>query len=107
MKYRYALKENGEKIDILELTKDSCTTREHFICIGCRRILIPVLGTRREKHFRHRPADEVVCSHETYLHALAKKRIVEAFLIAIGSHKPYILRLPVERYCTRWKDELG
>ncbi|MBP2534882.1 hypothetical protein [Agrobacterium tumefaciens] len=69
--------------------------------------MIAVLGHRREKHFRHTQDKEVVCSRETYLHALAKRQIAEGFLAAIRSRKPYTLSLPAERHCTRWKDELG
>lgn len=106
MKYRYARRENGEKVDILDLTKDS-SSHDRFICIGCECNLIPVIGLQREKHFRHRPDEDVVCARETYLHALAKKQIVEGFLAAVQSRKPYTLQLPAERHCTLWKEELG
>ncbi|RUM17791.1 hypothetical protein EFD56_16525 [Rhizobium phaseoli] len=107
MKHRYARKENGEKVDILNMTRGGSHSREHFICFGCGRDLIAVLGTRREKHFRHVQDKEVVCSRETYLHALAKRQIAEGFLAAVQTRQPYTLSLPAERHCTRWKDELG
>lgn len=107
MKYRYAQRTNGEKVDIHELIRPCGQTHERFICISCKRELIPVLGARREKHFRHRLTEEAPCSRETYLHALAKSQIVEGFMAAVQSGKPYTLTLPAERYCSRWKDELG
>lgn len=107
MKYRYAWGAHSEKVDILELAKESDAARQHFSCMSCGRDLIPVLGRRREKHFRHRPDEEAACSRETYLHALAKKQIIEGFSDAIQTRQPFILTLPAERFCTRWKDELG
>ncbi|MDX1128221.1 hypothetical protein GOL24_28860 [Sinorhizobium medicae] len=107
MKYRYALTASGETVDILDLSRDRPISHEHFICFSCKSDLIPVLGLRREKHFRHRFEGTVPCSRETYLHALAKKRIFDGFLAAVQTKRPYFLTIPVERHCTRWLDELG
>ncbi len=107
MRYRYAQSASGETCDILELSRDRPRKKEQFTCFSCRRGLVPVLGVRREKHFRHRFEGEAPCSRETYLHALAKKQIIDGFRAAVQSQRPYFLMLPVERYCTRWRNELG
>ncbi|WP_139015777.1 competence protein CoiA family protein [Ensifer aridi] len=107
MKYRYAQTANGETVDILDLSRGRPRRHEQFICFSCERGLVPVLGLRREKHFRHRFEGEAPCSPETYLHALAKKQIIDGFLGAVRSGKPYNLTFPIERHCLRWKDELG
>ncbi|WDZ75848.1 hypothetical protein PWG15_14685 [Ensifer adhaerens] len=107
MKYRYAQTADGATVDIVDLSRERPREQGQFICFSCKRDLIPVLGLRREKHFRHRFEGEVPCTRETYLHTLAKKQIVDGFVAAVQSQRPYTLTLPVERHCTRWMDELG
>lgn len=66
-----------------------------------------MLGSRRERHFRHKASRELACSRETYLHALAKYQIAEGFRTALAEHRPYELILPTRRICRRWEPELG
>ncbi len=107
MKYRYAQSASGDIVDILDLSRDRPKRKEQFACFSCAHGLVPVLGLLREKHFRHRFEGEVPCSRETYLHALAKKQIIDGFRAAVQARRPYPLTLSVERHCTRWLNELG
>lgn len=67
IKYKYAL-DAGQPVYIKNLIGGS--DRKDYICPGCGKILRPVLGDVREKHFRHKT--EETCSLETYLHSLGK-----------------------------------
>lgn len=68
VRWRFA-KVGGDYVDI-NTVKES-DRRKKYICIGCGKELIPVLGEKRKKHFRHLVDCE--CNGETYLHHLAKK----------------------------------
>ena len=48
-----------------------------FTCIGCGHEMSAALGDVREHYFRHKNNEN--CSHETYLHNYAKRRIKEKF----------------------------
>jgi len=67
IKYKYAL-DAGRPVHIDSLIggKD----RKDYTCPGCGKVLRPILGEIRKKHFRHKI--EEVCSLETYLHNLGK-----------------------------------
>lgn len=74
-RFRYALC-NGQTVKIDDVTKESRKSSK-FTCIGCGHEMVAVLGDIREHHYRHKNNEN--CSHETYLHNLAKKRIKEIF----------------------------
>lgn len=74
-RFRYALC-NGQIMCIDDVTKE-IRQSSTFTCIGCGHEMSAALGDVREHYYRHKNSES--CSHETYLHNLAKKRIKELF----------------------------
>lgn len=75
IKYRYAFDENDNLVCIEDVIKEEC--RKHtYHCIGCGCDLLPRLGNVRNHHFYHGKAK---CDSESYIHKLAKWRLVEKF----------------------------
>ncbi len=105
MRYRYALSPLGAVLDIVSVAAGGRSANLGARCFGCGNDLVAVLGQRRQAHFRHKV--DQACSRETYLHALAKRTVIEAFWDAKQSGRAYSLTLPVKRLCRRWQPELG
>lgn len=70
--HRFAKDEDGNLVDAKEFNPDERRTRKCY-CLSCGDPLIPVLGQKRVKHFRHE-ADKP-CNGETYLHELGKRML--------------------------------
>lgn len=105
MRCRFALDEQGSLIDIRHLG-DSGRRRYHrYNCPGCGRIVFPVLGKIREHHFRHKTEADGGCSNESYLHHVAKTKIFENYKRALAERRPFYLKLPVKRVCSRWQEQ--
>lgn len=66
---------DGHIVHIDEVTREN--RAEHYYCVGCGEEMSAVLGDKLEHHFRHKKAH---CSWESYLHKLAKRKIVEKFM---------------------------
>ena len=107
MKYRYANTDSGNLIDVLNLASSNRKRYGQLICPGCKRELLPVLGERRERHFRHKLEATSACTSESYLHALAKQMVVRAFANALTEGKPFLLKRRVKQYCNKWKTVFG
>jgi competence CoiA-like predicted nuclease len=75
IKYRYALDEDHQVVDVEDLTE---ADRKDYECIACGHVLRPVMGEIRHKHFRHQVEADVECSGETYLHRLGKLQLGNA-----------------------------
>lgn len=73
LKYTYALDKNENCIGIENAQKGI-----EYRCPHCKGEMVVKEGSIKVKHYAHkiRPQN---CSYETYLHALAKKRIEEWF----------------------------
>lgn len=68
--YSYACNEEGKLVNIAEVDKNH---HGKFTCLNCGQPMSPVLGDKREHHFRHTAGNS--CNGETYLHKLGKKII--------------------------------
>jgi len=79
-------------VHINEVTKDN--RAEHYYCLGCGGEMSPVLGNKREHHFRHKEAH---CSWESYLHILGKKRLKERF----ESQQDFVVQYQIEYHCNK------
>lgn len=77
IKYHYALDENGNIIDIIDVTKENRNAKR-FFCINCGEEMIAKLGEVKARHFAHK-VETPNCNSETYLHKLAKRRLKEKF----------------------------
>ena len=107
MQYRYASTYDGRNIDIEGLASIGRAKGEKYLCLGCGRELIPVLGKVKEQHFRHKADIEPACTPESYLHALAKRTFADSYRAAVAVGNPYYLTLPTKRVCKRWEKKLG
>lgn len=83
IKYQYAKNENGDIIDIENVTKEYRKYHK-FFCISCGDEMVAKIGEIKAKHFAHK-TETSNCSPETYLHKLAKNVLKERFY----SDKPF------------------
>ena len=102
-KYRYAYNPNNKIVDVTRLQKQNLDKNEVFKCIGCSNILIPVLGQKREKHFRHKI--DIDCSPETYLHKLAKTRFYEVYNDCLRQNEPFLITINQKLICNHYESE--
>lgn len=77
VKYRNAYDESGRLVSITDVNADNRYLHKYF-CVGCGAELKPRLGSVNAHHFYHIDSTHP-CSGETYLHKLAKKKLVEKF----------------------------
>lgn len=85
--YRFAVNENGKSVDATLLGN---ADRKDYTCISCNSTVRPVLGQIRVKHFRHYH-QQVNCSHESYLHSMAKKVFFETYSGCLKEKRPYLI----------------
>lgn len=104
IKYRYAADNNEQIVDVFSLKRDE-TRNSTFWCLGCDNILVPVLGEKRSKHFRHKADTEVSCSLETYLHKLAKTKFYEIYQLCLKQSLPFKIEYQVDEICTGYKSD--
>lgn len=74
--YPYAIGDEGKPISITEITKET-RHDSHYYCYGCGAELFPVLGDKREHHFRHEKGS--ICDPDKYLHEFAKATLKKKF----------------------------
>ena len=97
IRYRYAYNSVNKIVDVNELQKQPETYKKTFKCLGCDHSLTPVLGQKRQKHFRHKV--DIDCSPETYLHKLAKAKFYEVYNDCLLQNKPFTIAISQERKC--------
>ena len=77
IKYSYCLDENNHLVHIRDIdTKES--TKHHYVCLECGNEMHPRKGKIKAPHFAHNPG--VSCHGESYLHKLAKRKIMDNFM---------------------------
>lgn len=102
IKYQYAQLDKSI-VDISSVTE--CDRKLRFTCLGCGRSLIPVLGDRVERHFRHKT--ELACSGETYLHNLAKNRFYDDYSKCLEQKNPFLIHVLQQSKCTFYEENAG
>ncbi|MBE9053676.1 hypothetical protein IQ243_25400 [Nostocales cyanobacterium LEGE 11386] len=93
IKYQYAINSVGKTINAATLTANKEVRSQRYKCISCSNILIPVLGEKNRKHFRHKPDIEVQCSPETYLHKLAKNAFFDTYNTCLKENLPFLIEI--------------
>lgn len=91
-RFRYALC-NGRIVSIDDVTKESRKSSK-YMCLGCGQEMVAALGEKNVHHFRHKNNEN--CSHETYLHNYAKKRIKELF----DNQEHFLIQYKAENLCS-------
>lgn len=75
VQYEWALNEQNKLIHVNWINKKKSENQMLF-CPECKDDLVPVKGTKKNHHFRHKTAP---CTYEQYLHTSAMTRIFELF----------------------------
>ena len=97
MLYHYAYSEKDELIDINDVDKATHRGRR-FRCPGCDGTMVARIGEHNEPHFAHlRLEGDIACNSETYLHKLAKKRLVQSWNDGSGNFK---FNREIIQYCS-------
>jgi len=99
IRYRYALDEGSRVVDI---TVGNADKARSYICLSCSKPLLPVQGSERQHHFRHKV--QAVCSAETYLHNLAKRVFAQTYQDCLDSGRPYTVSYYVPVRCIACND---
>lgn len=76
IKYSYCLNENNELIHIKSVSKENRHIHSYH-CLECGNEMIAKIGKIKVPHFAHKA--DTTCNGESYLHKLAKRRIMEKF----------------------------
>lgn len=103
--FEFAIQEDdGKLINISQLeTKNRWSHR--FLCPHCKEILTPILGPRREHHFRHKVES---CNYNDYLHTLAETLFVQEYSECLKNQSSFYLSLdapiPCNKACVMSKD---
>ena len=87
IKYRFAYNYQKELIDVQTLSKEHKLATDNFKCLSCEHEMVAVLGEKRIKHFRHKVITEINCSPETYLHKIAKIKLVVGMFNSLFPYK--------------------
>lgn len=90
--YRYALGSDGRRIHISKVNESN--RHNGYRCVSCGCELIPVLGEKKEHHFRHKTD---ACSYESYIHKLWKKYVYEQWYRLPHFYVSYV----VDRFCDK------
>ena len=78
LQYEYGF-DNGVPVHIGSLAEKD---RRDFECPGCGQVLQPVLGKKRDRHFRHKA--ESSCTVETYLHSVGIRLFKRRYEICLN-----------------------
>jgi competence CoiA-like predicted nuclease len=105
IKYKYAIDPSGTIIKIDSLSKETISRGQNFICISCRKALIPRLGNIRQKHFAHKRPYK--CSNETYLHKLAIQLFYQEYVYCLSNNRPFYIEVKQLKICNLKHKELG
>ena len=103
IKYQYAIDSNDKTINVENLYASAEIRKEVFRCLSCNNILIPVLGEKRRKHFRHKLDVQLNCSPETYLHKLAKLKFYEVYNNCLKHNEPFWIELEISQICNYYQ----
>lgn len=105
IKYRYALDQYENLVDIQDLERIEVLQTDKFYSIDFKLELIPRLGNIKQKHFAHKPNIENLGTGETYLHALGKKIFYDEYLFCLKNNKSVYFKYTIEKYCNRLQKE--
>lgn len=94
-KYPFAINDDGLPIHIDNISQEN-RKQTHYYCYGCGAELFPVLGEKREHHFRHEK--DAICDPDKYLHEFAKATIKKRF----DESKKFIVKYNATQVCNRY-----
>lgn len=106
IKYRYALDERDQPIDVFGLQRISADIGQVFKCVVCGGELIAKLGDIKTKHFAHKALTSK-CASETYLHQLAKRTFYAEYSMCLEKHEPFHLIRTGIVTCNHFEEKHG
>lgn len=77
IQYHNAHDETSGKVVLIDDVTAENRSSMKFVCLGCGKEMVAVLGKTKEHHFRHKEVGD--CNSETYLHRLAKRVLKQKF----------------------------
>ena len=87
-KYESAtINKDGELVNIQQVRHEKERPFRYY-CPNCKDEMIPILGDKREHHFRHKVQP---CRYETYLHSLAEKTFLDEYRKCLAEGEPFFL----------------
>lgn len=104
IKYRFAKGKQNKIVDINNLNQENKNTDRPYSCLGCNDEVIPVLGEKRVKHFRHKHVEQN-CSQETYLHHLSKHLFYDVYSECLKNQEPFLIEIDVLNQCNHYQEE--
>ncbi len=93
--YRYAL--DGDSLICIDSFIGSSSERKIYKCPACQQDSIPVMGKKKQWHFRHRGYDlsvkseSIQCPYDTYLRTISRTLFDQSYKDAITDQQPVIL----------------
>ena len=99
IEYQYAINSIGKIVNAVDLIASIEVRSKTYKCLSCGNILIPVLGEKIKKHFRHKADIQVQCSPETYLHKLGKSRFYDIYNSCLDEKLPFWIEIEVKQKC--------
>lgn len=108
IRYRFANDSNGVLTDVSKLDRETVDQLGmRFTSLDYGQDLVARLGTKRRKHFAHKPGTEVQGSRETYLHALGKRFFRKMYQRCLDEQLPYYIVYEEKRTCNRLEADYG
>lgn len=104
IKYQYAINSSGKTVNATNLIASIEVRSETYKCLSCENFLIPVLGEKRKKHFRHKADIQIQCSLETYLHKLGKIRFYDVYNSCLAKKIPFLIEITFTQRCNFQKE---
>jgi hypothetical protein len=104
IKYQYALDSKTDQLtDVEELERKH--PRRDFTCLGCGNVVIPIMGEKQRKHFRHKVDKKSSCSGETYWHRLTKRAFYKLYKETCSKGLGFMIEYSADNFCTGHKTD--
>lgn len=98
--YRYTLGNQNTPIDINTLTLPTRSSYAPYMCPVCNTEMGTRMGEKNIWHFYHLNSSD--CSHESYLHYMAKVLFVNTYEECLAKRIPFYLSLYTRKTCNKY-----
>lgn len=96
VKYEFAKqRKDGLQVHISTVERNG-GRQELYWCPCCKREMLPVLGDKRERHFRHKGSP---CKYDDYLHTVAEDLFIQEYQDCIEKGDPFYLEYEAPIAC--------
>lgn len=104
VQFESAIRKHDNKLMHISSVDRNSGRKHVYICPGCHGIMLPVLGSKREHHFRHKGQ---VCGYGNYLHSLAEETFIREYEDCLLNGRPFYLKFNAPFACDKscWYQE--